>query len=287
MITNSAIVTSTTADPNAANGVASAAVQIASGVDLMVTKTASSTTFTPGKRLTFTIVVGNTGSDDVVGAQVRDLVPAALNGFDWTCSAVLGQCADLAGVGSIVQTVDIRAGGRVTYRLSGLVTQRSVTTIANRVTVSAPPDVVDTDPTNNVAAARVRLGIVPTRLRVTITPGFTIVASGEPTRFVVRTTNAGTSVAKSVVTCITIPMGASVAKASGGIVAKGHYCWRAASLPPGKTVQYVISILADRRQAQHLALVASAGARNAPSTHARARVNVLAEVKKMTGGYTG
>jgi uncharacterized repeat protein (TIGR01451 family) len=265
----------------------SATLPLAGGVDLAVSKTASGRTFVSGKPLAFTIVVSNTGSDDVAGARVSDLVPAALSGFTWTCSAVLGQCADRAGAGSIVQTVDIRAGGRVAYRLAGLVTQQNVTTIANRVTVSTPSGVVDADASNNAAAARVRRGVVPTRLKVTLTPARATVASGAPIRFVVRTTNTGTSVANGVVTCITIPAGASVAEASGGFVAKGRYCWRKASLGPGTSVPYVISIRGDRRQAERLALVASAVARNAPATYGKARLDVLAAVKKMTGGYTG
>ncbi len=140
-------------------------MRIAPRIDLAVSKSASTPTFVPGKPLAFTIVVTNSGPDDVVGAEIRDLLPAALSGFDWTCSAVLGRCADLAGTGSIVQTVDIAAGGRVAYELVGRVTRRDVATIVNRVTVTAPSDVVDADVSNNAAATRVSLGVVPTRLR--------------------------------------------------------------------------------------------------------------------------
>ena len=285
-ITNSAGVTSSTGDPNAANNASSTTLPVAGRVDLAVSKSVSAPTFVPGKPLAFTIVVRNTGPDDVVGAQIRDLVPAALNGFEWTCSAVLGQCTDLAGSGSIVQTVDIRAGGRVAYRLAGVAPQ-DVAAIENRVTVSAPSGVVDADASNNAAAARARHGLVPTQLRVTVSPAVATVASGVSTRFAIRTTNTGTSTATAVVTCVTIPAGASVAEATGGVVANGRYCWHEAALLPGKTAQYVISVRGDRRQAQHLALVASAAARNAPATFAKARLNVLAMVEKMTGGYTG
>ena len=200
---------------------------------------------------------------------------------------MLAQCADLAGVGSIVQTVDIRAGGSIAYRIAGIVTQASITTIRNRVTVSAPSAVVDSDASNNAATTRVRRGVVPTRLELTVTPRVATVTSGEPKQFTVRTTNTGTSVAHGVITCLTVPPGASVARANGGYVIRGRYCWRVASLAPGKGVQYVISILGDRRQAERLALVARATARNAPATYDEARVQVLAAVKMTTGGYTG
>jgi hypothetical protein len=104
---------------------------------------------------------------------------------------------------------------------------------------------------------------------------------------VISAANAGTRAAKDVVTCITIPAGASVAKANGGSVVKGRYCWPKASLAPGRAVHYAIEIRPDRRQAQHLVLVASAVARNAKATYARARLNVLAGVTVGSGGYTG
>jgi hypothetical protein len=122
---------------------------------------------------------------------------------------------------------------------------------------------------------------------VTIEPGFAAVASGEATRFAVRTLNTGKSVAKRVVTCVTIPAGANIARTSGGLLANGSYCWRQASLRSGSSVEYVISIRADRRQARHFAVVARAVARNARATEARARVSVLAAIEKTTGGYTG
>jgi uncharacterized repeat protein (TIGR01451 family) len=286
-IANTAGVSASTNDPTAANDVASATVSVTSRIDLAVSKVASALTFVPGKPLAFTIVVRNTGPDDVAGALVRDVVPAALNGFAWACAAVLAQCGDLAGSGSILQTVGIQAGGRLIYRLTGPVTQQSVETIVNQVTVSAPAGVVDADLSNNAATARVRRGVVATRLEVAVSPAVATVASGAPQRFVVKTTNTGAGAAKGVVTCIMIPVGASIARAAGGYVTTGRYCWRRASLRAGETVPYVIFIRGDRRQAEHLALVASAVARNASATFAQARLNVLAAVTEMTGGYTG
>ncbi len=286
-ITNTARVSSSTGDPNPANNTSSVTLSIAGSVDLAISKTASAATFVPGKPLSFTIVVRNSGPDDVTGARIRDLLPRAMNGFTWTCSAVQGRCADPAGMGSIVQTADIRSGGRVTYELTGIVTQPNVTAIVNRATVSAPPEVLDSDASNNEATARARVGVVPTRLGVTVSLRDDTVASGEPEHLVIRTTNTGQAVAHGVVTCITIPPGASVARVSGGSMVNGRYCWRSSSLAPATTVTYVIDVLGDRRQAQRLTFVASAVARNAPAVQATARLIVLAAVKTISGGYTG
>ena len=197
-------------------------------------------------------------------------------------------CGDLSGVGSVVQEVSIRVGGRVVYRLAGGVVPRgSPPTITNRVTVAPPVDVIDTDLSNNAATARIRMSIAPTTLRVTVTPGVATVTSGEPKRFVIRTSNTGNAVARGVVTCVTIPRGASIAGATGGFVVTSRYCWRASSLAAGKTVQYAIRIVGDRRQARVVVLGVRAEARNAPGSRATARVGVLPAVSSTSGGFTG
>ena len=213
--TNSARVGASTADPSAANNIGSSNVQVGERVDLAITKAASAGTFVRGKPLSFTIVVRNTGPDAVAGAEIRDLLPAALTDVEWRCSAVLAQCADAAGVGSIRQTVSLPTGGSITYLVTGVVTASDITAIANRATVSVPTDVVDTNTSNNAATARVRRGLVPTQLAVTVTPHSTTVVSGAPARFAIVTRNAGSGVARAVVTCIRIPPGASLAQPAG------------------------------------------------------------------------
>ena len=164
---------------------------------------------------------------------------------------------------------------------------REPPTITNRVTAAAPADAIDTDLSNNAATARVRMGLAPTTLRVTITPGVATVTSGEPKRFVIRTSNTGNAAARGVVTCVSIPRGASVARATGGFVVAGRYCWQAPSLAAGKTVQYVIHVVGDRRQTRVVVLGVRAEARNAPGVRAAARVDVLTAVSSTAGGYTG
>ena len=133
-----------------------------------------------------------------------------------------------------MQTADIRVGGRVTYRLTGVVTGASASTVVNRATVAAPPGALDGNASDNEALARVR--VVPTRLGVTLSLRDGTVASGEPERLVVRTTNTGHVAAYGVVTCLTVPPGSSVARVSGGSMIDGRYCWRSSSLAPATTV---------------------------------------------------
>ena len=67
-IANTARVGSGTDDPDPADNVGSATLLLAGSVDLAISKTASAATFVPGKPLSFTIVVRNSGPDDVTGA---------------------------------------------------------------------------------------------------------------------------------------------------------------------------------------------------------------------------
>ena len=103
--TNCARVGASTADPSAANNVGSSTVQIGGRVDLAITKAASAGTFVRGKPLSFTIVVRNTGPDDVAGAQIRDLLPAATERrrMEMLCGAARTMCG-ATGMGSIRQT---------------------------------------------------------------------------------------------------------------------------------------------------------------------------------------
>ena len=63
-------------------------------------------TAVPGQVLTYTINVGNAGSNDVNGATVSDTLPSGLTGVTWTCAAAGGaSCGSSSGAVSISETV--------------------------------------------------------------------------------------------------------------------------------------------------------------------------------------
>jgi uncharacterized repeat protein (TIGR01451 family) len=254
--------------------------------DLSLAKTTSSAVVARGDRISYALAVHNDGPDVAVDVVITDTIPAGLTfvsaaGGGWACTS--------AGPALTCSRPQLAAGATAAVTL--VVIAARAGTITNTASVTSSTGDPSATPTVKAAVVRVitrvRLGIVPTRLAVAIKPGFATVASGKPIRFVVRTTSIGRSVAKGVVTCVTIPAGANIARTSGGLMANGRYCWRQASLRSGASAKYVISIRADRRQAQHFALVARAVARNARATEAKARVSVLAAIEKTSGGYTG
>ncbi len=90
--------------------------------DLSITKTDGLTTVFAGQRVTYTIVVSNTGPVAANGAQVRDLIPANLTNVTWTSVASGGATGNAAsGTGNINEVVNLASGSSITYTLTGTV----------------------------------------------------------------------------------------------------------------------------------------------------------------------
>ena len=85
--------------------------------DLAITKTDGVTTATPGGSVTYTITASNAGPDVATGATVADTFPAVLT-CTWTCVGAGGGTCTAAGSGNINDTVNLPAGGSVTYTAS-------------------------------------------------------------------------------------------------------------------------------------------------------------------------
>jgi uncharacterized repeat protein (TIGR01451 family) len=286
-IVNAGSVSAATADPSASNNTATATIDVAARADLAIAKTVSSPTYVPGRPLSYTITVTNRGPDDVAGARVRDIVAAQLEGFSWTCSAISGRCGSFSGHGAIDQPIDIRKGGSVVFTLAGTVGTSAPAEIANSAGVSPPDGTVDPNPANNRDRVAVRRGIVPTRLKVSISPPTATLIYGVPIPATIVTTNVGTWTARDVLTCLSLPPGITASKATGGFVVQGRYCWRTKALVRGAHVTFRFQIRGDSRLAGRVQLVAGAEASNAPAVADTSRVIVLSAVTKHEGGYTG
>jgi uncharacterized repeat protein (TIGR01451 family) len=119
--------------------------------DLFVTKSDGMATAVPGQVLTYTISVGNAGSNDVNGAMVSDTLPSGLSGASWTCSAAGGaSCGSSSGAGSISQTVNLPVSSTVTYTLTATVAP-SAATVRNTASVAVPAGFSDPNLANHDA----------------------------------------------------------------------------------------------------------------------------------------
>ncbi len=114
--------------------------------DLVVTKTDGVGELAPGDPVTYTITVSNNGPGGVRQGEVTDLFPSLL-GVSWTCAASGGAVCTAAGSGLLFDTVDIPAGGSVTYTATGTVDPEIdlevAETLTNTATATVPLEALD------------------------------------------------------------------------------------------------------------------------------------------------
>jgi uncharacterized repeat protein (TIGR01451 family) len=94
--------------------------------------------------------VSNVGPSDVANARVQDVLPAALAGFGWTCTATApASCGTPSGVGNIDVLVSLPAGSHVSFSVTGTVPAGTTGTLLNSATVNPPAGTTDPVPGNN------------------------------------------------------------------------------------------------------------------------------------------
>ena len=176
-------------DPNAGNNSATDSDTLSAPADLAITKTDGVTTATPGGSVTYTIMATNAGPSDVTGATVADTFPASLT-CTWTCVGAGGGTCTAAGAGNINDTVNLPAGGSVTY--TGQLHDRAAATgtLTNTATVGAPAGVTDPNPANNSATDNDTL-TASADLAITKTDGVTTATPGGSVTYTIVASNAG------------------------------------------------------------------------------------------------
>ncbi len=126
---------------------------LVNGPDLGITKDNGLDGVVGGQHIAYTIVVSNLGNTDAIGAGVTDnLPPELLNGF-WTCFGTAGSTCTASGSGNINETVNILAGGKVTFSLEADVigSFQPNDNLVNTATVVPPGGFNDNNPNNDSA----------------------------------------------------------------------------------------------------------------------------------------
>ncbi|MFL6234869.1 MAG: beta strand repeat-containing protein, partial [Thermoanaerobaculia bacterium] len=178
-------------DPNPANNSATDIDGLGATADLAITKTDGVTTATPGGSVTYTITASNAGPSNAPGSTVTDTFPASLT-CTWTCVGAGGGTCTASGSGNLNDTVNLPAGGSVTYTASCTISSAASGLLTNTATVTAPGSVTDPNPGNNSAtdsdtfAPQADLG-------VTKTDGVTTVTAGGSLTYTIVVSNAGPS----------------------------------------------------------------------------------------------
>ncbi|ULR91371.1 DUF11 domain-containing protein [Comamonas sp. B21-038] len=213
--------------------------------DLSVTQTEGVTTAIAGGSVTYTITASNAGPSDAIGATVADTFPASLTAT-WTCAGSGGGTCTASGSGNIHDTVNLPAGGSVTYTASAVLSAAATGSLSNTATVAAPAGVTDPNPGNNSATDTDTI-VRSADLSITNTDGVTVVAAGGSVNYTITASNMGPSNVAGATVADTLP--ASLTAHWTCVGAGGGTCTAAGSgnindtvnLPAGGSVTYTAS----------------------------------------------
>lgn len=234
-----------TNDPNAGNNSATDSDTLLANADLAITKTDGVTTATPGGNVTYTITASNAGPSNAAGSTVADTFPASLT-CTWTCVGAGGGTCTAAGSGNINDSVNLPAGGSVTYTASCAIAPAATGTLSNTATVAAAGGVTDPVPGNNSATDSDTLNL-SADLSITKTDGVTVATPGGSVTYTIVASNAGPSNASGSTVADTFP--ASLTCTWTCVGAGGGTCTAAGSgnindtvnLPSGGSATYTAS----------------------------------------------
>ena len=235
-LTNTATVSSPTADPSPGNNSASVTSTIDRSADLTTTKTVSPTSAPAGSTVVYHLSTTNGGPSTAESTQLRDTLPAGMTLISATAST--GSCT-IAG-NSVTCSVGTLASGAtasadVTARIDA---STSAGTITNAATAtSATPDPT---PGDNTATAPLTVRAA-SDLLVTKVPSVTSARAGDPLTWTVTVTNIGPSDAQTVTLTDTIPSGFTVASLSPSLGScTGSVC-TVPTLSAGSTLTLVVT----------------------------------------------
>jgi uncharacterized repeat protein (TIGR01451 family) len=203
-LVNTATVSSSVADSNPANNSATDTDTLTPQANLGITKTDGVASAVPGQSVTYTIVASNAGPSNAPGSTVADTFPAAITGATWTCVGAGGGTCTLAGSGNINDTVNLPAGGSVTYTVTAAISASATGTLSNTATVATGGGVTDPTPGNNSATDTDTL-TPQANLGITKTNGTTSVTAGGTTTYTIVASNTGPSDAPGSTVADTFP----------------------------------------------------------------------------------
>jgi uncharacterized repeat protein (TIGR01451 family) len=195
-LANTANISSSIADPVPANNTATDTDTLAPSADLNVTKTDGVTSATPGGSVVYTITYSNAGPSNAPGTSAADTFPAACTSVSTTSLAAGGATGNTAGpfAGNIADTLNLPAGGSVTYTSTCSISSSATGSLSNTATVAAGAGVTDPVPANN-SATDVDTLAPSADLSITKTDGVTSATPGGSVTYTIVVNNTGPSAA--------------------------------------------------------------------------------------------
>ncbi|MFK7916504.1 MAG: hypothetical protein AB8G14_00385 [Ilumatobacter sp.] len=218
-LSNTAGVTSSTADPDTSNNVAAATNDNAPAADIIVTGTATPNSVPAGNTATFEFEVVNSGPSNAAATVVTIPVPAAI-AITGTPTVVGFPAASVAVVDGVIAVTigDLPPGTPVTITFSGDVSAAQPTGPL-AVTATGTTNTDQTNTANDVAAPAVDV-TSDVDLSVVKTADSNTVDAGDEVTFTIVVTNDGTSDALDAIVNDPMPAGlvarSAVSSAPGG-----------------------------------------------------------------------
>mgnify|MGYP001550421336 CR=1 FL=1 len=243
-MSNTASVSSATADPVPGNNNATDFSNLTASADLSISKSDGQNSATPGDSTTYTIVVSNAGPSAVSDAQLTDTFPADL--FCTYTSAAAGGASGntVSGSGNLADTLVLPPGGSVTYTVPCDIDAGATGTLANTASVSSAAG--DPNPGNNSATDSNTL-VASADLSIFKSDGQNSATPGDSTTYTIVVGNAGpsavtnASVTDSFPTALTCSFTSVAAGgASGNTVSGSGNLADTLVLPPGSSVTYTV-----------------------------------------------
>ncbi|MDX1996523.1 MAG: IPTL-CTERM sorting domain-containing protein [Thermoanaerobaculia bacterium] len=201
VISNTADVTSSTADSNPGNDTATTTTTVATAADLVTTKTATPDPVAPGGALTYTITVVNNGPSDAQTVALADTVPAnttfqsLTSEPGWTCTTPA-----IGGTGAVncsIATLPVGTTATFTLQVQVSVGAAAGTIITNPATAStATPAGAGGNESDSVD---VTVGAGSAEISLTKDDDIDPVLVGNPLTYTVTVNNEGPSAAANVV----------------------------------------------------------------------------------------
>ncbi|MEO7755165.1 MAG: hypothetical protein ABIS07_01210 [Dokdonella sp.] len=122
---------------------------VSTDASVATTVTSTSTAYTPGAPLQYTITIGNSGPASSLGTTVVDTFPSAYAGAAWTCVASGSATCTSSGNGNIIDTVNLPSGSHVVYTVNGTVIAGTTGTLSNSATAIVHAPTTDPNSTDN------------------------------------------------------------------------------------------------------------------------------------------
>lgn len=194
-IENTAIVTTTTTDPNPTNNTTTVVTPINTPTaDVSVVKTTTSTSVAPGDQIIYSIAIANAGPSTAQGIVLNDIVPATLQSMQYSLNngTTWQNWTGSYRVGTLVK------GAATTILLRGTVRSDAKGRVNNLAQVTSTT--IDPDLTNNASSVTIPINAPQQSadISVTKTADTAVAKPGDVITYTIVVSNAGPDTASAV-----------------------------------------------------------------------------------------